>query len=40
VAAGEGLVLDGVDAAELYVGLFPEHHAAAVAAGIPQQGGS
>lgn len=30
-AAGEGFVLDGVDAADLYVELFPERYAAAVA---------
>lgn len=29
-AAGEGLVLDGVDAADLYIALFPERYAAAV----------
>lgn len=27
-AAGEGLVLDGIDAAELYVQLYPERYAA------------
>ncbi|CAN5649135.1 hypothetical protein BH10PSE18_BH10PSE18_14970 [soil metagenome] len=31
VAAGEGLVLDGVDAADLYVALFPQAYAQAVA---------
>ena len=30
-AAGEGFVLDGVDAADLYVALFPERYAAATA---------
>lgn len=30
-AAGEGLVLDGVNAADLYVELFPERYAATVA---------
>ena len=30
-AAGEGLVLDGVDAADLYVALFPERYDAATA---------
>lgn len=31
-AAGEGLVLGGVDAADLYIKLFPERYAAAIAA--------
>ncbi len=30
-AAGEGLVLDGVDAADLYIATFPERYAAVVA---------
>ena len=30
-AAGEGMVLDGVDAADLYVALFPERYAATIA---------
>lgn len=30
-AAGEGYVLDGVDAADLYIALFPERYAAAIA---------
>lgn len=30
-AAGDGLVLDGVDAADLYVALFPERYAATIA---------
>lgn len=30
-AAGEGLVLDGVDAADLYIKMFPERYAAAIA---------
>lgn len=30
-AAGEGFVLDGVDAADLCVALFPERYAAAIA---------
>lgn len=29
-AAGDGLVLDGIDAAELYVRLFPERYAKAI----------
>ena len=29
-AAGEGLVLDGVDAADLYVGFFPDAYARAI----------
>lgn len=32
VAAGEGLVLGNVDAADLYIELFPERYAAAIAA--------
>lgn len=35
-AAGEGLVLDGVDAADLYIKMFPERYAAAIA---QQKGG-
>lgn len=31
-AAAEGLVLDGVDAADLYIAMFPERYAAAIAA--------
>lgn len=31
-AAAEGLVLDGVDAANLYIAMFPERYAAAIAA--------
>jgi hypothetical protein len=38
-AAGEGLVLDGVDAADLYVALFPERYAKAVANLDPGTGG-
>ena len=30
-AAGDGLVLDGVDAADLYVDIFPQRYAATVA---------
>lgn len=31
-AAAEGLVLGGVDAADLYIEIFPERYAAAIAA--------
>jgi hypothetical protein len=31
-AAAGGLVLDGVDAADLYIAVFPERYAAAIAA--------
>jgi len=36
-AAGEGLVLDGIDAADLYAGLWPERYAAALSASREQQ---